>query len=232
MTDRERGGFYASQDADVGLDDDGDYFTWTLDEAKAVLDGAELEFAESYWDIGELGDMHHNPAKNVLHVKSTLQEMAAQGGRSGRRCAGCGTRRGASCWRRASLRPTPFIDSTLYTGWNAMAVTAYLETARVLRMDSPREFALRTLDRLLNEAWDGAATLHHVIAYPDDAGGTATAEKAPGTLDDYAFTIHACIDAWFASGKMNFYRVAVKVGRCHDCPLLRRALRVRSTMRR
>ena len=38
MTDRERGGFYASQDADVGLDDDGDYFTWTLDEARAVLD--------------------------------------------------------------------------------------------------------------------------------------------------------------------------------------------------
>ena len=35
MTDRERGGFYASQDADVGLDDDGDYFTWTLEEAKA-----------------------------------------------------------------------------------------------------------------------------------------------------------------------------------------------------
>ena len=38
MTDRERGGFYASQDADVGLDDDGDYFTWTLDEARAVLE--------------------------------------------------------------------------------------------------------------------------------------------------------------------------------------------------
>jgi len=30
MTDRERGGFYASQDADISLDDDGDYFTWTL----------------------------------------------------------------------------------------------------------------------------------------------------------------------------------------------------------
>ena len=38
MTDRERGGFYASQDADINLDDDGDYFTWTLDEARAVLD--------------------------------------------------------------------------------------------------------------------------------------------------------------------------------------------------
>ena len=80
MTDREHGGFYASQDADVGLDDDGDYFTWTLDEAKAVLDAEELAFAARYWHIGELGDMHHNPAKNVLRVETTLAEMAAQGG--------------------------------------------------------------------------------------------------------------------------------------------------------
>ncbi len=45
MTDRERGGFYASQDADINLDDDGDYFTWTLDEARAVLTADELDFA-------------------------------------------------------------------------------------------------------------------------------------------------------------------------------------------
>ena len=80
MTDRERGGFYASQDADINLDDDGDYFTWTLEEARAVLDPAELEVAASYWDIGELGDMHHNPAKNVLHVNRTLAEVAEAAG--------------------------------------------------------------------------------------------------------------------------------------------------------
>jgi len=31
LSDRERGGFYASQDADINMDDDGDYFSWTLD---------------------------------------------------------------------------------------------------------------------------------------------------------------------------------------------------------
>src|ERR1035438_5709752 len=53
MPDRARGGFYASQDADINLDDDGDYFTWTLDEARAALRPGELEFAARYWDIGE-----------------------------------------------------------------------------------------------------------------------------------------------------------------------------------
>jgi uncharacterized protein len=204
MTDRERGGFYASQDADVGLDDDGDYFTWTLDEARAVLDPAELAFAAGYWDIGELGDMHHNPAKNVLHVKKPLEEFAGKGSSLEALRTLRDSARSKLLAARAT-RPTPFIDRTLYTGWNAMAATAYFETARVLRMDSARDFALKTLNRLLDEAWDGGTTLHHVIAYPD---GAVPVDDAPSTLDDYAFTIHACIDAWFGSGNMNYYRVA------------------------
>ena len=232
MTDRERGGFYGSQDADVGLDDDGDYFTWTLDEARAVLGGDELEFAKKYWDIGELGDMHHNPAKNVLHSNQTLAEMAAQSGASrnvspdANPDASQNPSPGASPnpnldslrklrdSARAKLlaareqRTAPYIDRTLYTSWNAMAVTAYLEAARVLRDDKAREFALLTLNRLLDEAWAGAATLKHVIAYPD---GLRPHESAPATLDDYAFTVNACIDGWQASGEMKFYRAAIKL---------------------
>jgi uncharacterized protein len=208
MTDRERGGFYASQDADVGLDDDGDYFTWTLDEARAVLSGEELEFAIKYWDIRELGDMHHNPAKNVLHVPRTLSEIAAERGVEVAVLRAMRDAIRAKLLDARSKRPTPFVDRTLYTGWNAMAVTAYLEAARVMRMDAVRGFALRTLDRLLSEAWDGAAVLRHVIAYPD---GIAPSETAPGTLEDYAFTIHACIDAWLASGEMRYYAAAIKL---------------------
>ena len=209
LSDRERGGFYASQDADISLDDDGDYFTWTAAEAAAVLDPAELEFAADYWDIGELGDMHHDPAKNVLHIKQTLEEKAVQGG-------DLEALRGLRDSARQKLlaaraaRPTPFIDRTLYTGWNAMAVTAYLETARVLRLEGTQEFALRTLNRLLDEAWDGGETLYHVIAYGEAQTPEGT-PRIPGTLDDYAFTIHAAVDAWQATGHINFYRVAVKL---------------------
>ena len=213
MTDREQGGFYGSQDADVGLDDDGDYFTWTVDEARAALTPDEFEFAQKYWDIRELGDMHHNPAKNVLHVNRTLAEVAAQSGAEVETLRPLLETARTRLLAARALRSTPFIDRTLYTGWNAMAVTAYLEAARALRMEAPCAFALKTLDRLLGEAWDGAptsnqSTLRHVIAYPENA---APAEQAPGTLDDYAFTIHACIDAWFASGEMKYYRTAVQL---------------------
>jgi len=205
MTDRERGGFYASQDADVGLDDDGDYFTWTLDEARAVLKGDELEIAAKYWDIGEVGDMHHNPAKNVLHVKQSLEEIADASGRQVETVRALIESARRRLLAARQQRPTPFIDRTLYTSWNAMGVTAYLEAARVLRLEDAREFALRTLNRILSEAWDGEAELRHVIAYPD---GVQPAEQAPGTLDDYAFVVQACIDGWLAGGEMKYYRAA------------------------
>src|SRR5687767_2083031 len=74
-------GYAASQDADVGLDDDGDYFTWTRDEAAAVLSGDELDVAAAYYDIGTAGEMHHNPGKNVLFVASTPGDIARLRGR-------------------------------------------------------------------------------------------------------------------------------------------------------
>ena len=217
MTDRERGGFFASQDADINLDDDGDYFTWTLAEARAALYAAEFseddaEIALRFWGIGELGDMHHDPARNVLHLDRTLEETAAELRRSvdDLRLLLDSARRALLAAR--AQRPTPFIDRTLYTGWNAMAVTAFLEAARVLGLNSAREFALLTLDRLLREAWGGGQSLCHVIAYGDaEAGEGKRTVKIAGTLDDYAFTVHACIDGWFSSGEMRYYHAAVKL---------------------
>src|SRR5690348_12537263 len=78
LSDRERGGFYASQDADYSLDDDGDYFTWTLDEAAEVLSENELKVAQLYYDINQVGEMHHNPAKNVLYVRAPVEQIAVR----------------------------------------------------------------------------------------------------------------------------------------------------------
>ena len=219
MTDRERGGFFASQDADVGLDDDGDYFTWTLEEARAVLDPAELEFAAKYWDIGELGEMHHNPAKNVLHVKKSLGEMVKESGAAFESLLALRDAARAKLLAARALRPTPFIDRTLYTGWNAMAVTAYLETARVLRMDSAKEFALLTLDRLLKEAWDGEAALNHVIAYADGPEQPTPARNGSGharRLCLYHSCLHRCVDG---ERRHELLPCRHQAGRRDDCAL-------------
>jgi uncharacterized protein YyaL (SSP411 family) len=212
MTDRERGGFYASQDADIDLDDDGDYFTWTKAEAQAVLTPEEWAVAGRYWDIGDLGDMHHNPQKNVLHIRFSVADVAKEAGILLEEAVERLSAARNKLLQARQARLTPFIDRTLYTGWNAMAVTAYLEAARVLRLDGVREFALKTLDRLLVQAWDGAAELLHVIAYAESEAGHGVkidVARVAGNLDDYAFTVHACVDAWLSTGKIAYYRSAL-----------------------
>ncbi|MGD0547905.1 MAG: thioredoxin domain-containing protein, partial [Terracidiphilus sp.] len=217
MSDRARGGFYASQDADINLDDDGDFFSWTLEEARAALHDAEFSAAEAeiairYWGIRELGDMHHDPARNVLHLDQTIDELAAETGQAPEQLRALLDKARKKLLDARAQRPTPFIDRTLYTGWNAMAVTAFLVAARVLGLKTARDFALLTLDRLLREAWNGDQVLGHVIAYGDSEGREEKpVEKISATLDDYAFTVHACIDAWMASGEMRYYQAAVKL---------------------
>jgi uncharacterized protein YyaL (SSP411 family) len=58
LSDPARGGFYGSQDADQTLDDDGDYFTWTLAEVRAVLSPEEYRALAIYYDVEPRGDMH------------------------------------------------------------------------------------------------------------------------------------------------------------------------------
>ncbi|MFT4112274.1 thioredoxin domain-containing protein [Silvibacterium sp.] len=206
MTDRERGGFYASQDADINLDDDGDYFTWTREEAAAVLTPEELEIAGAYFDIGELGDMHHNPRKNVLHRTQTLAEVAKAAGRNIGEAAVLLSSAQEKLMAARRERPEPFIDRTIYTSWNAMAISAYLQTARALNLKGTEAFALKSLDRILNEAWDAERGLSHVVAYPD-----GERSFVPGVLDDYAFLGHALVDAWESTGDRRWYDAAMQI---------------------
>jgi uncharacterized protein YyaL (SSP411 family) len=206
LTDRERGGFYASQDADIDLDDDGDYFTWTRSEAAAVLTPEEMEIAAAYYDIGDLGDMHHNPAKNVLHVKQPLEMVARRAGKTISQAAELLSAGRARLLAARAERSTPFIDTTVYTSWNALAVSAYLQAALVLRLPEVKSFALLTLDRLLREGMHVDRGLAHVICYSGESIGT---KWVTGMLEDYAFLAHACLDGWLATGSAQYYDAAL-----------------------
>jgi uncharacterized protein YyaL (SSP411 family) len=117
------------------------------------------------------------------------------------------------------------VDKTVYAGWNAMCVSAYLEAAKVLDLAEARHFALRSLDRLLSEGWDAEHGMKHVIAY-SEAFSDARAERrevagvgpgvvrgvVPGGLDDYAFAVIACLDAYEATADLSYFRFARSIG--------------------
>jgi uncharacterized protein YyaL (SSP411 family) len=207
LSDRERGGFYASQDADINLDDDGDYFTWTVDEAKAVLSEDEFRAASLHFDLGEQGEMHHNAAKNVLWVAMLPEDVASKMGRKIEDVIELLASAKTKMYAARLKRPTPFVDKTVYVSWNAMCVSAYLQAAQALGLERARKFALKSLDRILAEGWDERG-LAHVIAYSDPNAGK---RWVTGLLDDYAFTAIACLDAYEVTGAMSYFRFAQKI---------------------
>src|SRR3989304_4270283 len=147
LWDKARGGFYASQDADIGPHDDGDYYTWTLDEVRALLASAKQRL------------------------------LAAR-----------------------DRRPTPFIDRTIYAGWNGMAISACFEVFKGLLVTEARAMALRALDRILTEAPRPGEGVYHLL--------TPDGPVHPGLLDDQVFIAQACLDAFEVTAEERYLTVA------------------------
>jgi hypothetical protein len=168
------------------LHDDGDYFTWTRDEAAAVLGDDEMEIASAYYDIGTAGEMHHDPSKNVLYVATSVTELAHRSGRSedGVRSLLASARNKLKAAR--DERPTPFVDRTRYTAWNAMMTSALLQAGAVLDDEWAGRHARATL-ALLRREGESDAVLH-------TPGGIA------GLLDDQVQTAAAALDGYQATG--------------------------------
>ncbi len=181
LSDRERGAFYTSQDADVAFGDDGDYWTWTLEETKAELNAGEGAVVSRVFDIEDVGEMHHNPKKNVLWWKQNpagddewpLLRAAVRKLKVAR-----------------DKRPTPFVDRAAYVNWNAMMAAAFLQAGAVLDRPECNTLALKVLDRIWREAWDGGRGMGHVLAR----------DEPRGMLDDNVQAAAAFLDAYESTG--------------------------------
>jgi len=190
------GGYGASQDADVGLEDDGDYFTWSRAEAVAILSGEEFEVAAAHYDIGTAGEMHHDPSRNVLFVAIELPALARQLGLPEERAGAALASARDKMSRARSLRPTPFIDRTRYTNWNAMLAGALLQAGAALDDPWASEHALRSLARLRAEQSEPDAVAH-------SPGGVT------GLLDDQVQAAAAALDAHEHAGDQGWLDWAI-----------------------
>ena len=201
LSDQENGGFYASQDADYSLEDDGDYFTWTLEEVRRVLTPEEARAIELYYDVEAHGEMHHNPAKNVLWIAREAREVAARLEMEESTVRLLLAKAKGKLLAARKARPTPFVDKTMYAAWNAMLISAYLEAASILggaAAESSRRFALKTLGRLLRESWSESQGFAHRM------GGPALR----GSLDDQVFGAIALLDAFERTFDAGYLRAA------------------------
>lgn len=189
MTDPE-GGFYASQDADVGPEDDGAYWTWTEEEAReAIGDDGEFAIAQRAFDLYAHGEMPTDPRRNVLWVAREPAALAAEFDRTPDEARRILASAKAKMKAARDRRPTPFVDRTLYTSWNAMMAGALLDAARYLGRADAGAAALRALERVWAEAYEEGHGVVHRVGDPE----------SPRLLEDQVQTAAAWLDAFEAT---------------------------------
>ncbi len=196
-SDSRFGGFYASQDADVGRGDDGDYYTWTPEEVDAVLTPLEAKVIKQYYGIEAQGEMRHNAAKNVPRVAATPEDVANELDIPVKEVFLLISDGRKKLLESRNASPTPFVDRSKYGSLNGMMVSAYLEAYKFLGGDDIKEAtikddALKVLDFLLANSYRKGKGVFHTY-YQGEA-------RIPGFLDDNIQVSMACLDAYEVSG--------------------------------
>ena len=193
------GGFYTSQDADVSLDDDGDYYTWTLEESAQVLPSDELGAVKRTYHLDGSGEMHHDPRRHVLFIDKDPDVVAALLDRPVAQVHDLLARARPRLLAARAGRPTPFVDRTVYAAWNGMMISAFFEAARALDRPDVHAAAVGAVDRVLKDAYTPGQGFRHVVS----ASGGVT-----GLLDDQVQMARALLDAFEATGDSRYLRVA------------------------
>ncbi|MGH7560636.1 MAG: thioredoxin domain-containing protein [Gemmatimonadales bacterium] len=194
---RPDGSFAASQDADVGLEDDGDYFTWTLEELGDVLAADDLQLAVAHFGIGTAGRMPH-AERNVLFVAAGPSVLAERFGRPGGEVEAALERIYRELREARANRQAPFVDPTAYAGWNAMVAGALIHAGPMLDDPWALDAGLRGL-RALRERQPAPDRVEH------SPGGMS------GLLDDPVQAAAAALDAWEATGDTSWLEWAERL---------------------
>ncbi len=202
LSDQTRGGFLATQDADVSLDDDGSYFTWTLAEIKELLSAKEAQAFAAHYGVVTSPQRHppETPDRNVLYQAKSLEVVAAELKLPVEEVrtlveSSRGKLRAARRQQKA-----PFVDPNKFVDWNALVLSAYRYAYEAFGDQAVKEFALRTTDFLLTKAYRPGQGMYHTVFE-----GKA---RTPGLLRDQAYMALALLDMYKISGRQRYLDAA------------------------
>ena len=184
----DMGGFYASQDADIGMLDEGGYYTFSSEELPSILSTDELQCIRMHFGISTIGQVHHDPSKNVLFIDREPGEIAESMRRSVPEIEALIHSAKRKMLRyREEKREMPYIDKTIYTNWNGLMIEALCIAGNLFSNSGYVDLAEKAAKRILTEYYAGGRIVHR--------------EGVSGFLEDYLF---------FARGLLELYQTTQK----------------------
>jgi hypothetical protein len=190
--DRIEGGFYRyATRAD-----------WSVPNTEKMLDSNAQRlytYLEAYQALGE-EDFKATAEAGLSWMLATLSDADTRAFRGSQDADAEYARLASLEGRRRRGRPP--VDPTIFTNWNAMAVSTLLKASRVLGSNEWRDRALDTLEFLVDEMWDPEKGMYHYF------DGT---RHLPGMLSDQAYTLRAFVDAAQFAGENRFLEHAQRL---------------------
>ncbi len=195
MTSSE-GAFFSSLDAD-SEGEEGKFYVWSANEAKAVL-GSTAENFTAYYNISEKGNWEEG--KNILYADQRVTDFAQSIGATSEIIKGELQQAKSQLLKLRNERTHPGLDDKVLTAWNALMLNGYIDAYRTF--GDPR---------FLQSALTNANFLKDHIIQSDFALTRSYKDgvtSIPGFLDDYAFLISAYSNLYQATFDENWLHTA------------------------
>jgi len=189
-----QGGFYASQDADIGVLDEGGYYAFTQKEIESLLSPEELRVFSLYFG---LADMPHEPHKKVPYVYMEEDEVSKATGLNPQEVKNLLESSKRKLLQHREKRQMPYIDKTLYTNWNALMVCGLCDYWKTFDDPWALESAEKTVKRILNQYYKDGMLFH--------------TDSVDGFSEDYIFFCNALLSLYEISQDKTYLEVAVRI---------------------
>ncbi|MGQ0750435.1 MAG: thioredoxin domain-containing protein [Betaproteobacteria bacterium] len=196
------GGYYSSLDAD-SEHEEGKFYVWTPQEAKALLTPDEYALVEPHYGLD--GAPNFEGRSWHLRVRKPLAYLACKLGVSTDECAARLDAARAKLYDAREKRVHPGRDEKILTSWNALMIRGMARAAQVFGERTWLASAQRAADFLRDALWRDGRLL---ATYKD---GRA---HLNAYLDDHAFLLDALLElmqADFRSADLDFARALADV---------------------
>ncbi len=204
MTDIESGGFFAHQDADITLEDDGDYFTWRKDELENILTSEEQAVFFEHYGISESPcDLHGTTDRNVLYSVRKINMIAKETGKSESDTEEIIKNANKKLLDKRYTRNAPYIDKTIFASYNGMMLTSYALAFKLSGNTEIYDFFKKTIDMIIDKMYDSSKGFAHT--YKSGKSGIY------GLLSDQVWMVNALLDGFEVTSDPFYYDLARQV---------------------
>ncbi|MCP5021696.1 MAG: thioredoxin domain-containing protein [bacterium] len=185
------GGFYSAEDAD-SEGEEGLFYFWTEKELRSLLAEEDADLFIDTYNVRRRGNFRDGAsggksANNILHLNSTLAEIAARHGAEGPVILARLERIREKLFAAREKRIHPLKDDKILTDWNGLMIAALAQAGRA--MDRPDW--VQAADRAAEYAWNALRDPKTGRLYKRSRGGKAGLQ---GMLEDYAFMAWGMIE--------------------------------------